>query len=541
MKNQIRKLTPQGNFIKDTLGIDMYLTWAYALMELIKNGFDSWRAMMRRLLEEGKEETCESIIRIYVSRSVLSIIDNGQGIVDDEAFMDRLGKRVKNNQVIKTGETDNKGIGRFSVEKLKKDDSSEAIFYSATEGKKKIDKYLLLPAEGRFEPSEIDRTSDELRGYDLPATFCLVKITNVIDEMRDPEAIKSALAWFLPRRKTHNSFTLYVNDVEVKPPPLPNAEPIEQGEMVGYFEKKDPGDESAEVIICDTATGIPVARASQMAEYLPPSFTLPGLSGVIFVPGIMDQQKSSRDRLKTEFLRSAKWKKIMGAMFFVFNEHLLKLMGEEAHTQDRQLTKSINRVLDLFNRHWGKKISGDEPNLPLPTKKPKSSPIGDGGQPADLGLPDSDGKQPTGTGEQAADSPDKKEQPADAGADNQPPIVAEAQPGDFPDVVSTKKNPTSPVSMTFVYEGKVYSVGLTELDEDVAAQLFEDRKDFIFFNRKHFQLSHNKNSTTGFTQFVAASLIEAIEMENENLGSRIMWRKKVSKSLREMLSDLKRK
>ncbi len=209
----------------------------------------------------------------------------------------------------------------------------------------------------------------------LRASFSMFVIPDII--LSETE-LRHGLEALLPRKKVLE-LTVLLNGRRLVPPSLASRSKTDGG--VDIHLDRTPKGVMGGVWLVDAKTGIRCAFAPALDNHLPYPLHSPGLVGEIYLDDLLANQGTNRSGLKPEFLRSAKWRKIVDVLRLQAVEFAQNVLGDSDEFKGDPDDKIVDELIEQCTGVWGApNISGaHEPTKGGGTKPPKSKPEGGGG------------------------------------------------------------------------------------------------------------------------------------------------------------------
>jgi hypothetical protein len=129
----------------------------------------------------------------------------------------------------------------------------------------------------------------------------------------------------------------------------------------------------------DADTGFPCANASSpnVARYLPYPLNRRDLTGRMFLPGLLLNQTTDRQELKSSFLDSEAWGQLTAVMQLKVVPFAKEILGDKDEISSREndpLGSTIPDLIKLFHKRWGLPPKGPAVPPPAPPPKPAKPP-----------------------------------------------------------------------------------------------------------------------------------------------------------------------
>lgn len=209
----------------------------------------------------------------------------------------------------------------------------------------------------------------------LRASFSMFIIPDVI--LNESE-LRHGLEALLPRKKMLE-IPILLNGRRITAPPLASRSKTDGG--VDIHLDRTPKGTMGGVWLTDATTGIRCAFAPLLDSHLPYPLYSPGLIGDVFIEGLLSNQGTNRSGLKPEFLRSAKWRKIVDVLRLQAAEFAQNVLGDSDEFKGDADDKLVDDLIEQCVDVWGApNISGaNEPVRGGGSKPPKSKPEGGSG------------------------------------------------------------------------------------------------------------------------------------------------------------------
>lgn len=353
-------------FIAETISRSLYKDAFACLMEIIRNGLCA--SMPGKSWVAGKGQINIDLCRHPLANGpVLTILDHGRGF-DRRSMelMGSLGRTMSEKEMYPDGNFDGasqKGIGRFAalgcmnVEDSRKLDPYTG-FYILTRDKDTgpINLISMIPSlmeQHQGTPIEELALTDKRLGSTarLKGTFAMVIIPNPI--FPDANNILEGIKWRLPR-KSEQMFALTINGQRVTPPPLAGRVHFlsEDGEIEVHADVEPDPDSDTGIWFTDATTGFRVVLASRLGRtHVPPPYCYNGLTGDIFIQGLLKRQNASRGGLSADYLRSEDWRKVKASLYA--NRPSVEALLGHQRTRDVQGDKEVNDLIALAAAIFG--------------------------------------------------------------------------------------------------------------------------------------------------------------------------------------------
>jgi hypothetical protein len=225
---------------------------------------------------------------------------------------------------------------------------------------------------------------------------------------KDADDIIDGLQWRLPR-KPGQMFTLTVNGERVKPPPLVGRVHFlsDNGKIEVHADVEPNPDSDTGMWFTDATTGFRVVQATQLgATYVPPPYCYNGLSGDIFVQGLLKRQNASRGGLSADYLRSDDWREVKASLYA--NRASVDALLPSQRSRENVGDKEMNDLITLAGTAFGPpQVVVDE----FGTFDRPTSPSGNP-NPTGAGRDQSDGRKTnSGTHTKRKESPPRRPHP----------------------------------------------------------------------------------------------------------------------------------
>ncbi|HPF95021.1 MAG TPA: hypothetical protein PLR08_00525 [bacterium] len=220
--------------------------------------------------------------------------------------------------------------------------------------------------EGKVEEKTIKPNASELGPFvGIKGTFSMFVIPNTVVESN--EELYDALKWRVPRDAS-KSVNLTVNNQKVTPPALAKHAFNAGNGITAYLDRNlDAGSIESGIWLCDAETGLRCSLATKLnPAFLPYPLNSPLLKGDIMIPGILQQQDTSRGNLNSSYLRSKAWTKIIDQLRLHLVSYASKILGDADEFKSRDpINKCIQEMVQAFTNAFGAPIyqfgEGDEP------------------------------------------------------------------------------------------------------------------------------------------------------------------------------------
>lgn len=196
------------------------------------------------------------------------------------------------------------------------------------------------------------------------------------DIMLTEAEIRHGLEQILPRKKVLE-ISVLLNGKRLTPPALASRSKTDGG--VDIYLDRTPKGATGGVWLTDAVTGIRCAFAPLLDSHLPYPLFSPGLVGDIFIEGLLSNQGTNRSGLKQDFLRSAKWRKIVDVLRLHAVDFAQNVLGDSDEFKGDADDQIVDELIEQCVGVWGiPNIQGGR-NEPGGNKPPKSKPEGGGG------------------------------------------------------------------------------------------------------------------------------------------------------------------
>jgi hypothetical protein len=510
----------------DILSLMMY-SFPLALWELIKNAWDAGVRRGRNIAGpfRSRIELITFEEHPLSPRSpALIILDNGEGMTQPslERFL-TIGADAGVSQT--HGMTDQKRIGRLAAFSLLQNQSTGFYVLSST-GSVAVDLYHVTPESlsgGYITQQVISRQDSRLVGRCPKGSFTMFVLPGVVRDVMSIDNVQRDLEWLIPRPRAcaeNTGMTLLFNGAVIQPPPLALKLKLEFDGIVGYFER-DTRKNPQGIRLCDSATNTQVSAAVRTRDIVYPC-ARPEITGDLFIPGLIENQNSSRDGLSPAFLRSSAWQRIQQILWNKFREPLCELLGDDGVVRSVVINRATNDVVSGFNKVWNKPKRQNVPSgvtPPRPDEVPGGNPLDD----ADSNLfPNEPGEAPSPapgstTPAPPADPPGTALQPVPG---SEPPSETGAATPETP-ALGTLLSPQRkrrPMGKAFNYKGQTYILGLSKLPSSTRA-FYAPGANRIFLNQDDPLLKLFGSASAALKLHIATSIITAIESQSpENQG-----------------------
>ena len=335
-------------------------------MEIIRNGLCA--SMPGKKWVQGKGEIALELCRhpLLDGGRALTVLDHGHGFnARSKELISSLGRTMGEKEGNPDGDFDGasqKGIGRFAAfgcmkRNSKKLDTSKG-FYILTRDKYggPITLISMVPSlieERRGTPIEELPLDDKRLGdtASIEGTFSMVIIPDPV--FVDSDEIIEGIRFRLPR-KLNQMFKLTINGEQVKPPPLEGRVHFVSGdgEIEVHADVEPDPDSSTGMWFTDEVTGFRVALASHLGRaFVPPPYCFNGLSGDIFVKGLLKEQTASRGGLNGDYLRNDAWTRVKASLFA--NRSSVSALLGDRRSHESQGEKEMADLISLAVSAFG--------------------------------------------------------------------------------------------------------------------------------------------------------------------------------------------
>lgn len=364
MKNVPLKFT--ASLIADTISRSLYKDPFACLMEIIRNGLCA--SMPGKDWVPGTGEIEINFCQHPLAKGrVLTVLDHGHGFNERSMrLIGSLGRTMSEKEEHPDGDfggASQKGIGRFAALGCMKAGESRRLdpntgFYILTRDKKSGPIKLISMIPSLMEvhqgtPIEELSLTDSRLGIaaELKGTFSMVVIPNPI--FTDMDDVIAGIRWRLPR-KPGQMFNLTINGERVNPPPLTGRVHFESqdGEIEVHVDVEKEPDSDTGIWLTDATTGFRVVQASRLGRaHIPPPYCYNGLSGDIFVHGLLMRQNASRGGLNGDYLRGEDWKKVKASLFA--NRASVDALLGDKRTRDTPGEKEMGDLIEIASSVFG--------------------------------------------------------------------------------------------------------------------------------------------------------------------------------------------
>jgi len=358
-----------------------------ATWEIVKNGIDAiFRLLAVRPDHQNRSVRVELVRNSPLCRDdvAMLITDSGTGLTEPD--LQRYLCIGNEEESGPNALMDQKRLGRIAAFALMKREARQGGYWvmSSTSGTGAVMLMNVTPkglAEQKLEARDIPRDDYHLGGRCPEGSFTAILIPHVIPSMRDPNKIRAALQWNIPRYSTEGSIQILVGDEVMVPPDLPNELVIHWkaadgtveilsgpsaaavntpadldhalGDIIGFFAKTENIDRRG-VRFCDDVTRTRVAQALSMIAKVPFPFGKSELEGDLFLPGdVIRQQNTDRTGFSPEYLESEEWKRIMQILIAHFVKPLSRLISDDVLLRDDPLFRAMKQAVDAFKDVFG--------------------------------------------------------------------------------------------------------------------------------------------------------------------------------------------
>ncbi|MEK7584749.1 MAG: hypothetical protein AAB490_05900, partial [Patescibacteria group bacterium] len=186
------------------------------------------------------------------------------------------------------------------------------------------------------------------------------------------EDIRRALMWRIPR-KQDMMFKLQVGGRTLHPPPLASGITMSsaKGNIEVFIDKCDDDDADSGIWLTDAATGLRVACGRGLSQIIPYPLWRPDLTGDILIPGLLENQDTSRTGLRSKFLRSPAWRSATSFMVGQVAERARALLDDEDVFGRDQFDRIVTDFVDQCRKIWGvPQSTGTDGGFAAPHRKP---------------------------------------------------------------------------------------------------------------------------------------------------------------------------
>lgn len=213
----------------------------------------------------------------------------------------------------------------------------------------------------------------------LTGSFSMFVIPDIV--LTEAE-LRHGLEALLPRKKSLE-IPILLNGRRLNAPALASRSKTDSG--VDIHLDRTPKGAMGGVWLTDVTTGIRCAFAPALDSHLPYPFFSPGLVGDVFLEGLLSNQGTNRSGLRQEFLRSAKWRKIVDTLRLHGVEFAQNVLGDSDVFKGDEDDKIVDELIETCTGVWGppKIDGGNEPTRggggPRPPKPKPEGGSGTGG------------------------------------------------------------------------------------------------------------------------------------------------------------------
>jgi hypothetical protein len=490
---------------RELLSTDLYKDLPDALFELIKNGLDS---AVRKLRTPGvKPFDPEVQIHLVANHPLapggitLIGLDNGEGLTP--ATRPRFLKTGYDGQASTHGLFDRKRVGRYAGIACVQDKDSGFWFAHADTRRGEVEVIQISPvglSNKKLDFDFVDRDASILHGLaPREGSFGMFILPNVAKKLTDAGKLEEALKWFLPRRDGDYSCILRINDKKVVVPPLAADLVVTADGLEGFF-RKDDNRKPEGIRICDAGTGIMVAKATQMAKYLPYPMAWPAITGDIFIPDLIKYQTTDRSGLSSDYLDSDKWRDHQLVLLDHFSPKLIEVLGEVGLSRKDYVNKALTKAVSLLTEHFGKPKTKQKP--------PRGINPGNGGGGEGTGGKDGSGSGGSGRSGTRGGSGTGGKGGSGVGGKGE-------------------KKP----SIEILYKGKVYFVDLGPLEQNRRSQVASGN--LVWINSRDPMHKILRGSPPALSLYILEGIVTAIELtEPDNQVDSDNYQLEAQKALR---------
>ncbi|MDO8463553.1 MAG: hypothetical protein Q7S96_04795 [bacterium] len=349
------------------LGAELYTDPGKCVVEIIRNAMVACMGGGTQELWEPSRIHVELSIEkrhAFTGESALVCFDSGTGFTqaDFDRFCSLGAKRREGKRGRYRGASD-KGIGRTAAFALRRDrysyDTGFTVF-TRTSVSGRVTCWRITPTAATTPPGALPQSFEpdalELGAYaGHRGRFSCIVVDNPVfgshNELRD------AVAPWLPRKRDRCG-TLLIGGKKFVPPPLVSALVIAVPDTAieAYLERvPDPASERSGIWLVDAETGFRVGFCPALGRHLPYPLGRPDLRGDIFVPGLLEQQDTSRSGLHDMFLRGKAWRKIADLLQAEVAPQAQALLEDADIMAGSKVAEVITHdIRAAFEHAWGK-------------------------------------------------------------------------------------------------------------------------------------------------------------------------------------------
>ncbi len=372
------KMTAQ--LIMEGLGTGMYVDIHACMWEIIRNAACS-HMPDPKVWTPGIGQADISLVTDFpMFRGIKTLIvrDYGRGFTEDDmnrfCYLGTPSSHLRKYPGGTYGGASQKGMGRlaaFGLNKLSVEEGDTSTgFYVLTRTTKNgpVRFISVIPDEIMAHQSIssvfLEEDSSDL-GFlqNVRGSFTAVIIPYSMYDNVDQ--IKEGIKWRLPRQ-AEQSFKLFVQGKRVLPPLLADkinfADPSGKIRLCADVKSKD-SEHDGGLWITDLRTGLRVVDATNLVAHLPHPFGSREIIGDLFIEGVLGNQDSSRAGLRSEYLKSIFWRKVLVPYLLLISKEVLALLGQEEGGKQSQFKTTVTDIFAVFSRAWGNPVTGGIENL----------------------------------------------------------------------------------------------------------------------------------------------------------------------------------
>lgn len=400
-EREIWKARITAGHIMRNLASELYEDAGACLWELVRNAVI---ACMKGEGEKWEPGVGEVEVRLVANHplapksTALLIVDRGTGFTKPKIkqYSD-IGASLED---MRRGRGSHSGaaqkrVGRFAglaLNRACRDGDPTTGFYllTRTSDDGPVTLVTLIPSEFErdqgFGVTTIGPNAVELGPYrGLKGSFTIIVIPNAIFESSDE--IKKALRWYLPRKRDQ-MFRLMVDGKPLQPPPLASkvtyeaASTTPENQIAAFIERSNGDDENGGIWFADALTGLRVAPVRSLSpQQVPYPLWRPELSGDIFVPGLLANQRTDRAGIEPRFFRTAAWRHVTSVLVGQVAPKAKALLGDDDVIDGGDFGKLAIEFAALCNDLYGEPedLAGPPFDIGGVRKHPGGHGGGDGG------------------------------------------------------------------------------------------------------------------------------------------------------------------
>lgn len=345
-------MTSSADLYVKGLGTEKYEPH-HGLFELIKNGISG---SMGSTWDPGKVHIDIQLVKDHPLgvRGTLttSVLDRGFGITkDDEERLLQTGMRKDRQRG--RNPLSQKGLGVYGAFALhmgaRRHEHLDHVSFKVlsrvrTSGPITVYTFSAKAlSERKLLKSELHEDSPKLghlRG--IKGSFTCVIIPE--SYFTSPEHIRTELRPLIPLLQNNVIMDIAVHGKILQPLDLlVGTQRFEDHGIVAYLKAvTDKEAQKAGVVLLDAQTGIHCTTAVKLRDKIPYPFGRPDLlEGVIYLPGIIDQQEANRQGLNAMYLASPTWKRIYDVLDIKLGPRVRPLLGDRASTGRNDLAERL--------------------------------------------------------------------------------------------------------------------------------------------------------------------------------------------------------